>query len=226
MIKDYPIALEVTGELGMFADPYSGSEAISYPFPPPSACIGMIESIVYKPEVEVSIVAIAVCNSPYWQNYAYNSTTSPLRISDNEKLAGTMQVRESVLLAPSFQILAILRNKYDVRPVNHAHAMQDMFYRRMKKGQSFHPVSLGRKEFMASYFGIRKTPVEQGFSTVVPSMVFGVLKDNRICRDARQNVVMRNGILHVDEDIDVCLIEGRLAFAKEGLQSQIEKLEA
>lgn len=132
----YPICIEVSGKYGMFADPSSGSEAISFEIPPPTACIGMIESIFRSPysEIEIEIVAVGVCSSPKWTPMTFNSCTlaGQKRNRDHYK---NLQVHEAVLINPHYQILALFKNKpkYST-PYNDAHASQERFFKRLNRG--------------------------------------------------------------------------------------------
>ncbi len=54
----YPIAFEVSGDLAMFADPLSASEATNHHLQPCFACIGMISSVAYLSGVKVDVIAV------------------------------------------------------------------------------------------------------------------------------------------------------------------------
>lgn len=224
--KYYPVALEVSGPFGMFADPMSGSESCSYPLPPISACMGMIASIVYRNTVDVSLVAVATCRFPRWTACTYNSF-SPLRVEKTIKEGTGCQVRESILEDPCFQILALFSNKNGTTsPVNFAHAQQEQFFRRVSRGQCFKPVSLGRKECLSLDWGFLKTPVEQSYSTVLPCMVQETLHNSKIRIVSQNNVLIKNGVLKYEThpDIGVCIGDnGCLRFEDHSLQSQIDK---
>lgn len=223
-MQGYPIAFEVRGPLGMFADPASGSEAISYPLPPASACQGMIESIVRILGVNVHVVAVATCHDPKWNRYTTNSFTEQ-RKGDLKQKNAALQIRESFLLSPCFHILAILARDYGAvvpnrwRDVNCAHSMQAQFYKRLRRGQSFQPVSLGRRELMADYVGRQVTPIQTDYTTVLPSMVVYSLAKGTICRDVRQNLPIKQGVLCFTDD-EVTVRNGLLEFSDPNLNPQ------
>jgi CRISPR-associated Cas5-like protein len=226
-IKRYPIALEVSGPLGMFADSLSGSEAVSYPLPPISACRGMIDSIIYCPNAELTIVGVATCRLPRWVGCAYNSF-SPYRVEKTVASRSACQIRESMLENPCFQILAYFTNKFDPIPVNHAHSTQDRFFRRLKRGQTFNPISLGRKECLAFEWGVPKTPVEKRFSSILGCMVQeslqGDSKSTQIQRVVHNNVFIEQGVLKFKghENETILGDDGLLKFADNALQFQID----
>lgn len=220
--KIYPIALEISGDFGMFADPLSGSEAVSYPLPPISACMGIISSILYVKNAELFIVATATCNFPRWTPTAYNSF-SPKRVIKSEDLA--LQVRESMLEDPCFQILAFFCSKNNItQPVCSGHSAQEQFFRRVRRNQCFRYPCLGRKELFAKYWGPPKTPIQQDYSTVIPCMVQETLKESRINRVVQNNVQVKNGVLKYESnfDVEVVLDNGILKFADPRYQSQID----
>ena len=225
----YPIGFEIAGDFGMFADPCTGSESASYPLPPPSACIGMIESCCRIKGVKLEIVAIGVCAKPQYTHYTYNSR-SPFRLKDQIEKDNALQLHESVLLRPRFQILALALNtnskpspaKY--QNVNCAHSFQNQFFRRLKRGQSYHPVSLGRKEFMATYLGKPITKIND-CSFDVPTMVMSVFDDDKPggCVDVvtARNVKIEAGVLRLT-DQEVTLRDGILVFQDQKIQQKLD----
>lgn len=83
---------------------------------------------------------------------------------------------------------------------NHLHALQEMFNRRLEKGQSFHTPCLGWKEFVPSYLGPFRdgTQVEESVSLLIPSMLFSVWDrpvDGALSPDFRQDVAIEKGVL-------------------------------
>jgi len=223
----YPIGFEVGGPLGMYADMTTGSEAVSYPFPPPCSAIGMIESICRLRGVSLKIVATAVCqrwqgNSwasgiPRWTKYSYNSFSISRKPANFKKQVAT-QLHETVLERPRFQILALAFNGTNPHPkykeINGAHSFQEQFFRRLMRGQNFHPVCLGRKEHLCNYVGVCISPVEERYNVILPTMLFSVF-DQRgmVSREnvvTKQNVEVRNGVIHWIEGL-AGVRDGKLA---------------
>lgn len=220
-IKQYPIAFEISGRFGMFADSLTGSEGISHALPTPTAIRGMIESIIYQRQVHVKVIAVATCNMPNYISAPYNSKTS-LRVQKLIKSESSMQTRESVLYNPCFQILALLSIKDEkTRPVQQAHSMQMQFFRRLKRGQSYAPVCLGRKEMLASYFGKQITPVESRYCAVIPSMItnFNQTGGND---EIKQRLIVKDGILSFEDDYKVHIgKDGMLEFVDGEMQEKL-----
>jgi len=83
---------------------------------------------------------------------------------------------------------------------NHLHALQEMFQRRLEKGQSFRPVCLGWSEFIANYVGPFReaTKVESSINLTIPSMlhtVFDRAIGGNVNPSFRQNLQIVNGVL-------------------------------
>lgn len=216
-MKSYPISLEVESIFGMFADPASGSDGRSYPLPPPSACKGIIDSILFDTLTKVDIVGIGTCSFPVHVPYAYNSCATIRK--DNLVVKGNAcQIRESVLYHPVFQIIAIVSNL--TNDGNHAHSFQEQFMRRVIRGQSFFPPSMGRKEFLLDFYR-PKNNIFTGFSTVFPSFLFYVFQgEGKVKPDFRQDVEIKNGVMDVIKGA-CCVTGGILSFRDLFMHSEL-----
>ena len=198
----YPISFEVAGDFAMFADPATGSESVSYPIPPPTACLGIINSIKalianQRAVCKISIVAVGICSRPIWVRYSYNSFAVK-RKKSLIKLGNAGQIHEHVLESPCFQIFAIA-------------------------GDSYHPICLGRKEFLITSLGPAITPVYQ-YSAVLPSFLTGI--DYSICpvkATTTTNLHIKDGVVEfVDGAVKV--ENGILRFADDERHSAVTKL--
>ena len=83
---------------------------------------------------------------------------------------------------------------------NGAHAYQEMFERRLRRGQWHHVPCLGWKEFVPDYVGpYRKTTtICSDISTVIPSMLWQVFPSGKFGEwqpTFRQNVKIEKGVL-------------------------------
>jgi CRISPR-associated Cas5-like protein len=228
-LGQYPIGFEVAGDYGMWAAPPTGSESVSYPMPSASGCIGMIDSICRLAATQIQIVAVATCTVPRWINYTYNSY-SLMRHARNLKLGQACQHHELVLQGPRFQILALAKNqpwKHPLHPnTNSAHSFQEQFFRRLRRGQSFFPVSMGRKEFVCTEVCHIKTPIEQKCNLIIPSLLISIFdKDGKVSDKSvvtQQNVMVQDGVMHVIDNV-ATIMDGLLAFKDSFFQSQIQE---
>lgn len=222
-IPVYPISLEVSGPLAMFSDPASGSDSISYPLPPPSACVGMIESVCRIRDVSVEIVAVASATAPKWSDFTYNSFSQD-RKPDLLKKDLACQIKETVLESPTFQILALLTNSKRIEKINNAHSMQEQFFRRLQRGQNFSQVSLGRREFLATYCGHIKTDWSENkkYSLKIPSMVMKVFEKNEVKIQVKQNLIVKDNVLTFGDE-ETTTENGYLEFKNEQFRNSIAK---
>lgn len=212
--KKYGIAFEVSSEMGMYARPDSGSDSCSYSIPTIPACIGKIESVARVIDVNIDIVAIGICNKPKWTDYSFNSH-SLLRKPDLVKGKNALRIKSSVLQNPKFQILALLSNRI-IKKINGAHSFQTQFLRRMRKGQSFHFVSMGPREFIADIDFIH-TPIIEDYNENIPSYVV-----SNFPRTIQNNLKIRNGVAYFDQE-KVVVKNGLLQFANTEIQKYIDK---
>ena len=219
----YPISFEVAGDFAMFADPATGSESVSYPIPPPTACLGIINSIKalianQRAVCKISIVAVGICSRPIWVRYSYNSFAVK-RKKSLIKLGNAGQIHEHVLESPCFQIFAIAGDSY--QPI--AHQFQEQLFRRLRRRQTYHPICLGRKEFLITSLGPAITPVYQ-YSAVLPSFLTGI--DYSICpvkATTTTNLHIKDGVVEfVDGAVKV--ENGILRFADDERHSAVTKL--
>lgn len=182
---------------GSFPDPSSGGNPTSLPFPPESACEGIIKSIAYFKQVQIDIIAIGICNSISFERYDFNnyktsSKKSSLCVKGEE---GTWQVKSTILSNPIFQIFASFTNYYESN--NNAHAMQDRFNRRLKQQRSFRTVTLGAREFMANYVGLPRTPINTDIDLEIKCFPRGNIFDDTPLKFS--SIQVKNGVVVFDD---------------------------
>lgn len=158
-IPKYPISVEISGDFAMFANPESGGDAVSYAAPPFSTVKGMLESIAFVPGAKILPRLLHICRPLNYMRHSYNCTVSDLRKSDLIKKQNALQRREMILVDVVYQIFADVVNMCPIQNrQNHAHALQRIFTKRVKRGTPKFTVSLGRTDYPAAYIGpIRPT---------------------------------------------------------------------
>lgn len=212
MTKEYRISCEISGPTAMWTRPDTGDVPVSYPAPTYSAVKGIFESICWLKSAEVFPTRVEICSPLVFHTYSTNYG-GPLRKSKSMKKGSSYQLLATVLINVTYRIYAEVRRDQlqDERlsgpakrqrtiATNGAHAYQEMFERRLHRGQWHHVPSLGWKEFVPSYVGpLREnTTVCSDVSTVIPSMmwqVFSTGKYGRLQPTFRQNVKIENGVL-------------------------------
>lgn len=151
-----PVVVQVSGEAALFSRPELKVERVTYPVITPSAAIGVLESIYWKPEIAYQIVAVEVLKPIRQFTVRRNETHDVAPLA--EALRGTRRVdtvanrdqRNAVCLREvGYRIHAHiqLRERAD-KPVA---AYRDQLRRRVNKGACFQRPYLGTREFSAEF---------------------------------------------------------------------------
>jgi CRISPR-associated protein Cas5d len=202
----YKISLEIAGPTALWTRPDTGDAPTSYPVPTRSAVKGVFESILWLPTAVVVPTRVEVCAPIVYHTYTTNYG-GPLRKSGT----ANFQLLATVLVNVCYRLHA------EVRPfegpserlpkaargwlkTNCAHAYQEMFDRRLQRGQWCRTPCLGWQEFVPDYVGLFRpsTKVEEDVSFVLPSMlecIFPRQNDPTRAPVFRQNVQVSKGVL-------------------------------
>lgn len=186
----YPVAMEIAGRTALWTRPDSGDSPISYPAPTYSAVRGLFESVLWGPAVLVIPRKVELCSIPQFHSYATNYG-GPLRSPTSIKGGNNYQLFATVLVDVCYRLYAdVIPNPdkinlpsnarlWDQRTTSPGHAYQEIFNRRLKRGQSYSTLSLGWSEFTADYFGpFRETTqvCTELPDIVIPSMLRSVFQ--------------------------------------------------
>lgn len=214
----YPITMEISGATAIWVRPDTGALPISYPAPTASAVRGIFESVLWGPAIRIVPTAVEICAPIQYYSYVTNYG-GPLRAGKSIREGNYYQLHATVLLDvcyrlyadvmpnPSKQNLPMKAQEWDRGTTSPGHAYQEIFYRRLKRGQSFSVPVLGWKEFTPSYFGPFRpdTQVCRDISDItIPSMLREVFPDG--FQSAYRAVYSQNLRIH----------EGRLEFPRNG----------
>lgn len=162
--KRYQISMEVAGDTAMWTRPDCGDSPCSYPAPTYSAVRGLFESVLWGPDVLVIPQKVELCSVPRFHSYATNYG-GPLRKKDSITKGNHYQLFATVLTDvcyrfyaevvpnPNKKLLPQNARVWDSRTTSPGHAYQEIFNRRLLRGQSYGTLSLGWSEFTVSYFG-------------------------------------------------------------------------
>lgn len=219
--KAYRVCMEIAGNTAIWTRPDTGDSPCSYPAPTYSAVRGLFESILWGPAVLVIPRKVELCSVPRFHSYATNYG-GPLRKPDNIKEGNSYQMFATVLTDVCYRLYAdvILNPRkagisgnaraWDQRTTSPGHAYQEIFNRRLARGQSYATLSLGWSEFTPSYFGPfrEETRVCTELPDLhIPSMLRGVFQQGyRSAYQAvyDQNLCIHGGVLEYPERSD-CL---------------------
>ena len=208
-MKVYPIQLEVSGPLAMYARPDTGGSPTSYPAPTWSAAKGLLESIAclgrgeawfHPTRIEICRLVGSAGGAVSFQRYAFNYA-GPLRKDLNVKSGTGMQVFATAVANPCYRIYADIHGHRGGIGANPRHHLQDLFERRLKQGRCFKTPALGWSEFTCDYWGPFRPDweVDDALNLEIPSMLSSVW--DRPCDGAytsrfAQNVRIEEGVLN------------------------------
>lgn len=165
-MRRYPVEFEIAGPAAMFSRPDTGAAPISYPVPTWSACKAMFESVA-RGFMAKNLAAAFFCPTSVeirrpirFERYVTNYR-GPLRKTSQIEKQASYQLQATILVDVCYRVrgetVRIPEAAYS--GVNGAHALQQMFLRRLARGASKYPACLGWKEFFPSYFGpFREAP--------------------------------------------------------------------
>jgi CRISPR-associated protein Cas5d len=160
-MKKYPVSFEIAGPAAMFARPDTGAAPISYPLPTWSACKAMFEAVVRgffsngaDPAAFFNPTSVEVWHPVRYEKYVVNYR-GPLRKGSQISKDASYQLPATILVDVCFRVNGDCIPVGGSRSggVNAAHAVQEMFIRRLTKGVSKYAPCLGWKEFLPTYFG-------------------------------------------------------------------------
>lgn len=215
----YPISMEIAGDTAIWTRPDSGDSPCSYPAPTYSAVRGIFESILWLPSVRIIPRKVEICSPIQYYSYVTNYG-GPLRKADSIKKDNNYQLFATVLVDVCYRLYAdVIINPrkdnlpksalaWDLRTTSPGHAYQEIFQRRLKRGQSYSSLCLGWKEFTPSYFGTfrEETQVARDLPDIpIPSMLRDTFPSGY--RSAYQATF----------DTDLCIREGVLVYPERRL---------
>jgi len=156
-MSNYLVEVKVWGKYACFTRPENKVERLSYPIITPSAAVGVLEAIYWKPEFHWEITEIGVLPHPArngivdWENYmpitlnelATDGQTHP---QDGYNLAQHRVQRTCLILRWPCYLIRARVNIFPGADTN-AMAIHRQFSDRVRKGQCYHQPSFGLREF-------------------------------------------------------------------------------
>lgn len=150
-----PVVVEVWGDAALFTRPEAKVERLSYPVMTPSAAVGVLEAIFWKPEFTWQVVAIEVLNPIREARVRRNETKQVL--TREAALRGERVDTAAHRTQRAATILKDVRYRIHAHVVLRTHATdavakyRDQFRRRVERGACFSQPYLGTREFIASF---------------------------------------------------------------------------
>ena len=153
------IRMRVSGPYACFTKPALHSERMSYEVMTPSAAVGILKAIYWKPEIEWVINRIHVLNPIQFTNIKTNEVRTKMSLYRNYIAVDDHRVQRNsyILIDVDYIIEAqfIFTGKEDTDSTKH----KSIFERRLKKGQCFHTPWLGLRDFSAKFGPVDAIPV-------------------------------------------------------------------
>lgn len=210
--------MEIAGNTAIWTRPDSGDTPCSYPAPTYSAVRGLFESILWGPAVLVIPRKVELCSVPQFHSYATNYA-GPLRKSASIKKGDNYQMFATVLTDVCYRLYAdVIPNPdkeklpknalaWDCRTTSPGHAYQEIFNRRLQRGQSYSIPSLGWREFTPSYFGVFRETTQ--VCTELPDIHIPSMLREVFCCGYRSEY-------RAVYDTNLCIHRGVLEYPKRG----------
>ncbi len=186
----YHLELEAGANLGCFTNPLSGYQGETFDFPSRSASEGLFCSVAVVKGAILRVNRCEICYEP--RRFTLTETYGgPTRKSSLKSTGDPQLLYSTGVVAPCFRFYATVENA-DVpkqlvslgmeqfrqrawsrgKLFNSAHAYQEMFNRRIAKGQCYRTPYFGRREFELNYLGPFRpdTVVNRAINYTLPTM--------------------------------------------------------
>lgn len=151
------VSVKFSGDYALFTRPEGKVERVSYPIMTPSAARGALEAIFWKPEFHYRIRSITALKRPQFYSILRNEVankahiTKPFMEEPTDRFADDMrQLRHSLVLKDVAYIVdatIVLESDTPTDIIKY----EEMFKRRLSKGQCFYQPYLGTREFSARF---------------------------------------------------------------------------
>ncbi len=161
------LRLRVWGERACFARPEMKTERVSYDVMTPSAARGVLEAVLWKPQIRWRIERIDVLNPIRWDSVRRNEVGAVASVRNllaamrggkaelGIDIETTRQQRAAVILRDvAYVIHARIALTERAGPEDTLTKYVEMFRRRAAAGQCFHRPYLGAREFAAQFTAV------------------------------------------------------------------------
>lgn len=151
----FQLRLKVWGDRALFNRPEFKAERVSYDVPTPTAALGILDSIFWKPEISRKLQRIEVLKPIDMFGFMVNNVKSkasrtgqPIAIEDDRTQRHCLILRD---VAYIFQFEIELASGVTESPQNSLNKYKAQYERRISKGQCFQQPYFGVREFVASF---------------------------------------------------------------------------
>ena len=146
-----PFRVRVRGDLACFTRPEMKVERVSYEVMTPSAARGVLEAILWKPQILWHVHAVEVLAPIRWMSFRRNEVQSRASSRAGEILADEDRTQRNTVALRDVDYVVeasfVLTDRVDAG--DSVAKYVEMFLRRLRKGQQHHAPYLGCREFAA-----------------------------------------------------------------------------
>lgn len=146
-----PFRVRVRGELACFTRPEMKVERVSYEVMTPSAARGVLEAVLWKPQIIWQVHAIEVLSPIRWISFRRNEVQSRASERADEILADKDRTQRNTVALRDVDYVVTASFALTPRAGDGDSVAKyvEMFLRRLKKGQHHHAPALGCRELAA-----------------------------------------------------------------------------
>ena len=189
------------GPLACFTRPEMKVERVSYEVMTPSAARGVLEAVLWKPAIRWCIHEIAVLAPIAWTSFRRNEVSSRMSARRGDYFADEDRAqRHTVALKDvDYVITASFVMTDKAGPEDSVRKFEEMFERRLEKGQHFQQPYLGCREFAAD---VEPAPeqlhsVHHGIDRPLGLLFYDFERDAEVVRPLFFDARLRNGVIHI-----------------------------
>jgi len=217
-----PIFVRIHGPAALFSSPAFKTERVTYEIITPGAARGVLEAVLWKPAFRWRIHRIHVCAPIQFARIMRNEVGSKASLNTNAGayFADEDRVQRNSLYLTNvdYVVEASIVMTERAGPGDSLRKFEEMFQRRLEKGQTFSPPFLGCREFHAiveppvpgwrvaeELACLPEKPLGQMLLDIRHNPAGNRMVDDRVvhhCRDCRPlffEAVLKHGVLEVPD---------------------------
>lgn len=163
MKKSRSVVVRAKGAIACFTRPEMKVERMSYEVMTPSAARGLLEAVLWKPAIRWCIDEIQVGAPVQWLSFRRNEVNSTANVSGRPFYADEDRAQRNTVALKNVDYLVKAHFVMTERAGSEETVtkFEEMFHRRLQKGQHFHQPYLGCREFAADV-----SPEVDGFQAI------------------------------------------------------------
>jgi CRISPR-associated protein Cas5d len=188
--KSRPYAIRVRGDLACWTNPALKTERVTYQVPTPSGLRGLLESVLWKPAITWRIQEIALLKPIRYIQFRRNEVNSRASVATANSSARSGEAltfyadedrsQRNTIALRDVDLAITARMEFTARrgADDNMRKFEDMFERRIEKGQWVTPPVLGLREFPASiveFYDGNPAPIDlrEDFGWILHDIQFG-----------------------------------------------------